>query len=432
MKHLIIGAGPAGVVAAETLRKLDRDAHIMIVGDEPEPPYSRMAIPYLLRNDIDERGTYLRKQAKHFDDNHIEVVADTVRAVDPTAKKVTLAGGGTQAYDKLLVATGSTPLTPPIPGIEHEKVTPCWTLEDARKIIAGITPGAPVVLIGAGFIGCIILEALVASGAKLMVIEMGDRMVPRMLDQTCGALLQKWCEQKGVRVMTGAQVEAIEAVGNDNAKVNVKVGGGDDSGGGRSRARDAVHGNIAAELVICAAGVRANADFLDASGIKLQDGAVAIDEYMRSSLFDIYAAGDVACGKDFSTGEYSVQAIQPTAVEHGRVAAHNMHCHGSVRHQGSVLMNVLDTIGLISTSYGQWDGVEGGQRATLVDRKRFRYIRLQFDQDRLVGVNTLGMTQHIGVLRGLVQGRFKLGRWKDKLMDNPLLVMEAYLAATQG
>ncbi len=419
-KHLIIGAGPAGVVAAETLRKLDATAEITIIGDEPEPPYSRMAIPYLLRNDIDERGTYLRKQAKHFDDNHIEVVVDTVRAVDPTAKKVTLAGGGTQAYDKLLVATGSKPLTPPIPGIEHEKVTSCWTMEDARKIAAGIAPGAPVVLIGAGFIGCIILEALVASGANLSVIEMGNRMVPRMLDQVCGAMLADWCEKKGVCVITGAQVEAIEALGNDNAKVNVKV-----SGGGKNAPRD-----VAAELVICAAGVRANTDCI--SGVELQDGAVVIDQHMRSSLADIYAAGDVACGKDFSTGEYSVQAIQPTAVEHGRIAAHNMFAHGSVHHMGSVSMNVLDTIGLISASYGQWHGVHGGQHATLIDRDRFRYIQLQFEEDRLVGVNTLGLTQHIGVLRGLVQGRFKLGRWKDRLMDNPLLVMEAYLATTQG
>ena len=95
-------------------------------------------------------------------------------------------------------------------------------------------------------------------------------------------------------------------------------------------------------------------------------------------------------------------------------------------------MNVLDTIGLISTSYGQWEGVEGGDTATLVDEDNYRYLQLQFDGNRLVGANTLGMTQHIGVLRGLVQGRFDLGEWKDRLMENPLLVMEAYLAATQG
>ena len=95
-------------------------------------------------------------------------------------------------------------------------------------------------------------------------------------------------------------------------------------------------------------------------------------------------------------------------------------------------MNVLDTMGLISASYGQWEGVAGGDSTQLVDEANFRYINLQFDGDRLVGANTLGLTQHVGVLRGLIQGRFHLGTWKDRLMGNPLLLMEAYLAATQA
>lgn len=414
MKHMIIGAGPAGVVAAETLHKLDPSARITIFGDEPEPPYSRMAIPYLLIENINESGTYLRKQDDHFNTQGIDVVVDSVESVDPGLKMISLASGGSRDYDKLLIASGSRPISPPIPGLDHEKVTHCWTLEDARKIAAGIRPGSSVVLIGAGFIGCIILEALVASGAKLTVIEMGNRMVPRMLDETCGTLLEKWCVSKGVNVMTDSQVEAIESYG-DNVKVRVS--------GGRE---------VDAELVISATGVRGNADFMEGSGIEMSNGAIVVDDCMRSSIKDIYAAGDVACGRDFSTGEYSVQAIQPTAVEHGRVAAANMVEHGSVHHQGSVLMNVLDTIGLISSSYGQWEGVEGGDTARLVDEDNFRYIQLQFEEDRLVGANTLGLTQHIGVIRGLVQGRFPLGKWKDRLMENPLMIMEAYLAATQG
>jgi NAD(P)H-nitrite reductase large subunit len=243
---------------------------------------------------------------------------------------------------------------------------------------------------------------------------MGDRMVPRMLDETCGTLLQKWCEQKGVTVLTSSVVSAIEAHG-DNVTVQVKDGP-----------------EVEAELVISATGVRANADFLEDSGVVLENGAVVIDEYMASSVANIYAAGDVACGKDFSTGEFSVQAIQPTAVDHARIAANNMHRHGSIKHQGAVLMNVLDTLGLISASYGLWQGVEGGDSSELLDENGFRYIQLRFEGDRLIGANTLGMTQHIGVIRGLIQGRFNLGKWKDHLMENPLQLMEAYLATTQG
>jgi len=360
----------------------------------------------------------LRKRDDHFDARRIEVRRDLAQAVDAAGKRVHLAGGGELAYDKLLVASGSTPITPPIPGINHARVSSCWTLEDARKIAAGITPGAPVVLIGAGFIGCIILEALVAAGGQLTVIEMGDRMVPRMLDRTCGTLLQKWCEGKGVTVMTGAEVSAIEP---DSGRLKVHV-----RGGGGETAHDA-------ELVICATGVRANAGFLgDGGAVELRDGAVLVDEFMTSSNANILAAGDVACGKDFSTGEYSVQAIQPVAADHARIAAHNMHRAGSVRHQGAVAMNVLDTIGLVSASYGLWQGVDGGDSCELVDERRFRYLRLCFEDDRLVGANSLGLTQHIGIIRGLIQGRFRLGKWKARLLSNPLQLMEAYLAAAQG
>ncbi len=414
MKYLVIGAGPAGVVAAETLRKLDPAGSITILGDEPEPPYSRMAIPYLLIDNIDEQGTYLRKDDGYFASKNIDVVVGRAESLDPASKSVTTSNGETLTWDKVLVATGSRPILPPVDGIDNEKVTTCWTLEDARRIAAGITPGAPVVLIGAGFIGCIILEALVSAGANLTVIEMGDRMVPRMLDDRCGSLLEKWCEAKGVNVLTSTTVKAIEPDG-DAVKVITSDGQ-----------------SVTANLVISAAGVKPNAEFLEGSGVTLMDGGIEVNQYMQSSVPDIYAAGDVAWSKDFSTGEFGIQAIQPTAVDHARIAANNMVTPRSVEHQGSVNMNVLDTMGLISASYGLWQGVDGGESTELLDEENYRYIRLQFDGDQLVGANTLGMTQHIGVLRGLIQGRFHLGEWKDRLVSNPLQVMEAYLAVTQG
>lgn len=413
-RYLILGAGPAGVVAAETLRKLDARAAITILTDEPEPPYSRMALPYYMRANIAEAGTHLRKTKDYFSARRLEIIHTRARAVDANAKRVTAADGQNYAYDKLLIATGSRPIAPPIPGLDLPQVCHCWTLADARKIIHTVKPGAPVVLIGAGFIGCIILESLVAAGARLSVIEMGDRMVPRMLDATCGKLLQQWCERRGVAVRTNAKVAAIEPGAGERAQV--LLDGGD---------------SLAAELIISATGVRANADFLN-EAVQLKDGAVLVDEYMQASAADIFAAGDVACGREFGGGEYSVQAIQPTAVEHARAAAHNMHESKSLQFIGAVPMNVLDTIGLVSVSYGQWQGADGGDYGELVDRDNFRYIRLCFADDRLVGANTLGLTQHIGVLRGLLQGRHALGKWRRRLMENPLQMMEAYLAVTQG
>ena len=152
MRHLIIGAGPAGVVAAESLRQLDSGSDITLIGDESEPPYSRMAIPYLLSGRIGEAGTYLRKSTGYFEEQNIEVVQDRVAAISTQNRSVMLSSGDSRAYDRLLIATGSSPASPPIDGIGLPGVHPCWTLEDARAIAARAAPGAKVVLMGAGWL----------------------------------------------------------------------------------------------------------------------------------------------------------------------------------------------------------------------------------------------------------------------------------------
>ena len=150
-RYVIVGAGPAGVIAAETLRTTDPDADITLIGDEPERPYSRMAIPYLLTEKIGEDGTHLRKGHDHYDSKGIRVLRDRVEHVDAQKKRLTLKSGGAMDYDKLLVCTGSRAVRPPVPGFDLPGVHTCWTLEDARNIARLAEKGAKVVLVGAGF-----------------------------------------------------------------------------------------------------------------------------------------------------------------------------------------------------------------------------------------------------------------------------------------
>tara|TARA_B110001454_G_scaffold30587_1_gene29875 strand:- start:3783 stop:5057 length:1275 start_codon:yes stop_codon:yes gene_type:complete len=415
MRHVIIGAGPAGVVAAETLRGLDSQSAITLIGNEPEPPYSRMAIPYCLNDMIDEAGTYLRKTEGHYDSLNIEVVQDRVTALSTQDKTLTLVSGGSQTYDHLLIASGSTPTAPPIDGIDLPGVHACWTLDDYRRIIERAKPGSSIVLMGAGFIGCIILEALAARGVNLTVVELENRMVPRMMNEASGGLIKRWCEDKGVRVLTSTRVEGIESDSpNDMLKVSLSDGE-----------------TLDADLVISATGVAPNTAFLEGSGIEVDHG-ILVNDRLQTNLDAVYAAGDVAQGRNFSTGEYSVQAIQPTAVEHARIAAINMSDGHELKHQGSLNLNVLSTMGLISASFGAWEGVDGGDSAELSDPGRYRYLNLQFKEDVLIGAHSLGLTAQVGILRGMIQTGLHLGVWKDRLMRNPLNLTEAYVAATQG
>jgi len=412
MKHVIIGNGPAGVVAAETLRKLDANADIVLVGDENEPPYSRMAIPYLLTGGIGEQGTYLRKDAGHYERMNIQLIVARAEKVDSKARSVTLSNGKTLAYDRLLIATGSHPLRPAIPGIDLPNVHPCWTLADARAIAAKAKKGARVVQLGAGFIGSIILQALAERGVKLCVVEMGDRMVPRMMTEKAGKLIRQWVEDKGVAVHVNARAEAITKTSAGAMQVKLSTGK-----------------SIECDLLISAAGVRPNIAFLDGSGVKVADG-ILVDERMQTSVAGIYAAGDVTEAAGFHSGRPELNAIQPNAADQARTAAANM-AGAQTAMQGSLAINVLDTLGLISTSFGQWQGAEGGEGVELVDEAAFRYLSLQFKGDVLVGATSIGWTDHVGALRGLIQGRVQLGEWKAKLLQDPTQFMAAYLGAAQ-
>lgn len=418
MQHVILGAGPAGVIAAETLRKQAPHDGVLLIGEEDEAPYSRMAIPYLLIGQVEEQGTHLRKDAAHFKALGIDFKRLRASSVDTTAWVVKLSDGTQQSYDRLLIATGARPVRPPIQGLDLPNVHTCWTLADARAIMGNVKPGSRVLQMGAGFIGCIIMEALAkrvkGEGGQLTVVEMGNRMVPRMMTEKAGAMIKAWCSQQGVQVITDAKVESLHAEG---AAINAKLSTGQ---------------SVAVDVVIVATGVKPNLEFLEGSGITCKDG-ILVDGKMQTNVPGVYAAGDVISAVDFSTGERSLNMIQPAAADEARIAALNM-AGGATASQGSLAMNVLDTLGLIASSFGQWwgaDAKDGGRHVEQADDAAFKYLRLEFQGDQLIGATSLGWTNHVGVLRGLIQGKVKLGDWADKLIADPTRLMEAYLACSQ-
>jgi NAD(P)H-nitrite reductase large subunit len=274
-----------------------------------------------------------------------------------------------------------------------------------------------VLQLGAGFIGCIIMEALAARGVRLSVVEMGDRMVPRMMGPTAGGMIRDWCEAKGVEVFTGTKVESI----SPGRPLQVKLSNGK---------------TMEADLVISAAGVRPAIGYLEKSGVTCLLG-VLTDEHLQTNVPGIFAAGDCAEALDKVSGKMIVSAIQPNAAEQARIAGINMvnHARGqaaSANLKGVTQINVLDTLGLISTSFGDWQGAPGGEHVELTDTANGRHLSLQFQGDVLVGCNSVGWTDHVGVMRGLVEGQVKLGAWKEVLMKDPTQLVEAYLGAAQG
>jgi NAD(P)H-nitrite reductase large subunit len=410
MRHVILGNGPAGVVAAETLRRTAPTDEVVLVGCEDSPPYSRMAIPYVLMNRIGEEGTYLRKSDDHFEKLGIRQVRGKAIRLDDEEREISFDTGGTLSYDRLLIATGARPVLPRIPGIDLPNVHTCWTLADARAIVAKAGPGDRVLQVGAGFIGCIIMESLVERGVRLTVVEMGDRVVPRMMTPAAGAMIRHWVENKGVRVITSARVERI----TDGTPMRAHLSAGED---------------IDCDIVIASAGVQPNIGFLSGTRVKVNTGII-VNQRLQTSVPEIYAAGDVVEGAEFDTGKAVTNAIQPDAADQGRTAALNM-AGKTAQSQGSLAMNVLDTMGLISSSFGQWQGTEGGDGVETADESNWRYLSLQFRDDVLIGATAIGLTQHVGALRGLIQNRTRLGPWKAKLKEAPSHFVDAYVSCSK-
>jgi NAD(P)H-nitrite reductase large subunit len=444
MKYVIVGAGPAGIVAAETLRKRDSECEITVIGGEAEAPYSRMAIPYFIAGKVDETGTHLRHGTSHLADLGITIIQAKVSKVLPAENRVILEveqasapvlvqekvgffkklfGGGASApevaaesegesitYDKLLLATGSRPSMPPISGLDNTAgVYNCWTLDDARNISSIAKEGSNVVLMGAGFVACIIIEALLKRNVNLTLMLGGSgRMVSRMMDHTAGDMIKRWCKNRGVKMITAGTVTGVS-----EGPVLERSNGDKEP----------------VDLIVVATGVKPNIELLEGSGINIDQG-ILINDYFQTNIENIYAAGDIAQGLDYSTGKNEVHAIQPTAVDHARTAATNM-SGGHVKYRGSLNMNVLDAAGLITNSFGAWKGVEGGDAASALDEENYRYLKLEFDGEYLVGAINVGRTEHVGVLRGLIQGRVPLGGWKERLMEDPHRIMEAYLDCAQ-
>jgi NAD(P)H-nitrite reductase large subunit len=408
-RYVIVGTGPAGLTAADTICALDPAGSLAIVAAEPDRPYSRMVTPYYLAGEIAEEAVYTRPPSYFADRGIATYFGHAVTAVDTGGRLLTMDNGRTLEYDELLIATGSSPSRPPIPGAEGSGVHTMWTLEDARQVLARVQKGSRVVIVGAGFIGLIVLDALHKVGAEITVVEVMAQILPRMMDAAGAEVVESWLTARGVRVLTASRV--------------VEIGGSQD---GTKRLGLADGTELVADVVILSTGIRPNTGFLDGSGVTVEQG-ILVDDHLRTTVPHVYAAGDVAQGPDLCTGEQRVHAIWPTAVDHGRVAARNM-AGAETRYRGSLLMNVLETAQLSSASFGRW--ADDQLEATVAEDGSGRvYRKLLWAEDRLAGAILVGNVYDAGAVKGLIQSGVSLGPWKDRLRENPLDVCRAFLAA---
>lgn len=412
-RHLIIGGGTAGMNAMRTIREEEREpSEITLVS--AERPYSRMVLPYYLDRSIAESHVFTATAIQLAQWKVKTHLGRRAAGLDVKSNVCTLDDGTRIEYDDCLVATGSAAVRAPVPGADGRAVHSFWTLDEARGVIDAIRPGSQVVMVGAGFISFTILNSILSLGATLTIVELAPRILPRMVDATGAKLVEDWLQAHGVKIRTNVKLAKIEDVRD------------------RKRLKFSAGPDLVADVVIMATGIKTNLDWLEGSGVVVNKGIV-VDEHLRSNVPNVYAAGDVAEGRDLVSGEAAVHAIEPTAQEHGRVAGAHM-AGRPVAYKGSLIVNIVEVCHLDAASFGAWDDARAEAISGLkTDRNAYR--KLLFTGDRLTGAiiigrsNDIWTTNDVGMLKGLVQTGTPLGRFKEHLRRNPFDVKTAFIAS---
>ena len=379
MKYVIIGNSAAAVGCVEGIRQADRAGSITIISAEPHHTYSRPLISYLLCGKTDE--TRMRYRGPDFYESNgvTAMLGVTVRSIDPPGKQVLLGDGGAVPYDKLLVSAGSSPFVPPIAGLDtvpHRYTF--MTLDDARALDDAVTADTRVLILGAGLIGLKCAEGLRKRTGRITVMDLADRILPSILDAEAAGMVAAHITAQGVTLRLSDSVERFE-----QNRATLKSGG-----------------VLEFDLLVVAVGVRPNTALVREAG-GAADRGVVTDRLCRTSLPDVYAAGDCAKSHDITTGEDRVLALLPNAYAQGECAG--LHMAGVEKPWDKAIpMNAIGFFGLHIITAGSYDG----QSYTAAGEGSYK--RLVYKDNLLKGYILVGEILRAGIYTALIRERTPL------------------------
>jgi 3-phenylpropionate/trans-cinnamate dioxygenase ferredoxin reductase subunit len=300
---VIVGAGQAGGQTAYSLRQYGYEGEIVLVGEEPAPPYQRPPLSKAyLKGELEEERLYL-KPIEYYAEHRVELLTDArVTAIDAGAKSLSLASGSKLAWDRLVIAAGARPRRLPLPGANLDGVLELRTLADVDRLKARVAPGARIVVVGAGYIGLEAAAVAAQLGLHVTVLEAMPRVLARVAGPEISDFYAEVHRAAGVDIRLGARLEGFEGVGKVAA------------------ARLSTGEQIACDVALVGVGVVPNVELARDAGLAVGDG-VLTDRQGRTSHPDILAAGDVACRPLVHYGREGRLESVHNAIEGGKVAA---------------------------------------------------------------------------------------------------------------
>ncbi len=404
-KYLIIGSSHAGLSAAEAIRLYDQDGALTMISAEKAYPYSPTILPYVVSGKVHEDRIFLRDQV-WFDKRNIRFLnGATVTGVHAEKKSVSLESGREMSYEKLLIATGAEPELPPVAGLKECPHYKLRTVDDAINIRGALKKGGSAIVLGGGLIGMHAAENMARAGLKVTVVEMLRQVLPGYFDPQAAGLIQKVFTENGVKILTGNPATNVTSA---HGACAVSLRNGLD---------------LSAHVLLVAAGVRPRISFLAGSPVGT-DAGILVDERMRTSAQDIWAAGDVAQAGSFLGPEKILNGIVPDAVEQGRIAGMDMAGDPSLKpYSGGIAMNTYSFFGNRSFSVGlslAEASEEDLEVDTIYSPAGLKYQKLVFREDRLIGASAINAALDPGVICQTIRRKVQMGEMKRGFAASPL------------
>lgn len=401
--HVIIGAGAAGMAAATAIRETDRNARVIVLSEEADRPYFRPMIPFIISGKKTAAQVSLEGEGPYPEIGLDIRLASLVREVDTHSKTVTTTGE-TIAYDRLLIASGSSPYLPPdIDGLGLEGVYPLRTLAQANHAAARAARARNAVLLGGGLLNLKAAFALLERKIAVTLVVRSPEILSQLMEPADARLIRQALRRAGLRIMTGRS--AVKVVGNDRGVHGVMLDN-----------RTA----LPCDMVFVGKGVRPNTAFLAGSNLAGQLG-VAVDGFTRTKAADVFAAGDVAVTFDPSTGKSVVTGLWTNAAEMGRCAGRNMAGKPTAYAGTFGVMNATQVAGLPFVSMGTVhpDG-KNFEVHTASSVDSYRKLVFSRDGSRLVGLVMIGRIEGAGLYRYLIRENRDIRQHKARIIEGSL------------
>jgi len=393
MRYVIVGGSIAGLACAGRIRELDSTSDVLILSEEARP-YSKMALPSLLAGEMREEHIWLDVPA----DVQFQGQEDAVR-IEPARHIVITSRDREVGYNRLLIASGAGASPPDFEGSHCDGVFTVRNMSDIQGIQESLKSAkrGKVIISGAGLVSMEMGDALLKKGFKPIYLVSSQKILSQILDEGGSDFLKQYLPAKGAEFHFG---QSIKRVHESDAGIVVRTVSGNEFEG---------------DFLVVGKGAVPNTGYLAASGIALDDG-VLVDEYLKTSHEDIFAAGDVCQAFDMMYNEKRVNALWPVAIEQGRHAAMNMTSYHEP-YQGSISRNVVTIFGTVVFAAGlsRSTDLESYQR-----QSSNRYARIMLKDGRLAGAVFINVRIDPGCYLLAMQSRTEIAHLKDVLLSGSL------------